>query len=69
MYMNMYYHAVFIAHIAEMVFSNGCRAPPWRQVLGDIAYIIVSPMDGAQICVTASTEGYFINKVCTIFPT
>ena len=48
---------------SEMVFSNGCRAPPWRQVLGDIAYITVNPMDGAQICVTASTEGYYINKV------
>ena len=48
---------------SEMVFSNGCRAPPWRQVLGDIAYIIVNPMDGAQMCVTASTEGYYINKV------
>ena len=46
-----------------MVFSNGCRAPPWRQVLGDIAYITVSPVDGTQLCVTASTEGYFTNKV------
>ena len=48
----------------EMVFSNGCRAPPWRQVLGDIAYIIVNPVDGAQLCITASTEGYYTNKAC-----
>lgn len=52
-----------VVYCAEMVFSNGCRAPPWRQVLGDIAYIVVSPIDGAQICVTASTEGYYVNKV------
>ena len=61
---------VDVSHLClpEMVFSNGCRAPPWRQVLGDIAYISVTPVDGATLCVTASTEGYFTNKVrITVF--
>ena len=48
---------------SEVVFSNGCRAPPWRQVLGDICYIKVVPCDGADFYITASTEGYFVNKV------
>jgi len=46
-----------------MVFSNGCRAPPWRQVLGDICYIQVLPFETDPFCITASTEGYYINKV------
>ena len=47
----------------EMVFSNGCRAPPWRQILGDICYLSALPFDGEQFHITASTEGYYINKV------
>ena len=47
----------------EVAFSNGCRAPPWKQVLGDICYIKVVPCDGAEFYVTASTEGYYVNKV------
>ena len=48
---------------AEVAFSNGCRAPPWKQVLGDICYIKVVPCDGAEFYITASTEGYYVNKV------
>ena len=60
----MYIHVhEFFSFPPEMVFSNGCRAPPWRQVLGDIAYITASPVDGAPLCLTASTEGYYVNKV------
>ena len=43
-------------------FSNGCRAPPWRQVHGDISYIIVKPRDGDRLSITAGTSGYFLNK-------
>ena len=46
------------------MFSNGCRAPPWRQVYGDVCYLKVKPTDGEGFCVTATTEGYYINKVC-----
>ena len=46
-----------------MVFSNECRAPPWRQVLGDICYIEVTTCEEDHFFVTASTEGYYINKV------
>ena len=31
--------------------------------MGDICYLCIQPHDSDQIYVTASTEGYFINKV------
>ena len=40
-----------------------CQAPPWRQVLGDICHVNVVPCDAVLMCVTASTEGYYMNKV------
>lgn len=43
-------------------FSNGCHAPPWRQVHGDISYIEVKPMDGDSLLVLASTSGYFLTS-------
>ena len=52
--------------ISDTVFSNGCRAPPWRQVYGDICYIKVKPLDGDVFYLTASTEGYYVNKVCAV---
>ena len=47
----------------EVVFTNGCRAPPWRQAHGDICYIQVIPHDGEVFYVTGSTEGYYVNGV------
>ena len=44
------------------MFANGCRAPPWRQVHGDIAYILVTTKEGARLSITAATCGYFENK-------
>jgi hypothetical protein len=46
----------------DYIFANGCRAPPWRQIYGELAYIQVQPIDKEIIIVTASKSGYFINK-------
>lgn len=54
---------LFNALSIDMIFSNGCRAPPWRQVHGDICYIRVLTHEKKQFLITASTEGYYINKV------
>ena len=35
--------------LPEMVFSNGCRAPPWRQAHGDIRYLQVKPQGGGDV--------------------
>lgn len=55
---------MYIVPCTDITFANGCRAPPWRQVLGDICYIQVKPHDGSELCIAASTEGYYVIKVC-----
>ncbi|XP_076823373.1 outer dynein arm-docking complex subunit 2-like [Clavelina lepadiformis] len=45
----------------QLVFSNKCRALPWRQVHGDICYVVIKPHDGDSFCVTASTSGCYVN--------
>lgn len=35
-------------------------------MLGDICYLLIQPYDSDPIYVTASTEGYFVNKVTQI---
>jgi len=44
--------------------NGGCRAPLWRQLKGDIAYIEVLPHDSSgPLHITASTHGYYVNGV------
>lgn len=44
------------------VFENGCRAPTFRQLYGDIAYIEVKPFDTSTLYVMANTSGYYVFK-------
>jgi armadillo repeat-containing protein 4 len=46
----------------DFTFQNGFKAPPWRQVYGEISYIKVQCHDKDLFIVTASKKGYFINK-------
>ena len=48
--------------VIAFVFANGCRAPPWRQVHGDIAYLLIKSTEGEEYSITASTIGYYVNK-------
>uniref|UniRef100_UPI00398E4B24 outer dynein arm-docking complex subunit 2 isoform X2 n=1 Tax=Pristiophorus japonicus TaxID=55135 RepID=UPI00398E4B24 len=50
-----------INYTSEYEFSNGCRAPPWRQVHGDICYLIIETHDTDTLYVTCSTAGVFLN--------
>ncbi|XP_045145776.1 outer dynein arm-docking complex subunit 2 [Echinops telfairi] len=50
-----------IDYTSDYEFSNGCRAPPWRQVYGEICYVLVKPHDVATLCITCSAEGVFLN--------
>ncbi|KAG8519347.1 Armadillo repeat-containing protein 4, partial [Galemys pyrenaicus] len=50
-----------IEYTSNYEFSNGCRAPPWRQIHGDICYVLVKPHDVEPLCVTCSSEGVFLN--------
>jgi len=51
-----------IVYTTDHVFSNGCRALPWRQLQGDICYVVVYPHDSEKFCVTAASYGWFVNK-------
>ena len=50
-----------------LVDNTGCRAPFWRQLKGDIAYIEAVLHDSPDVVyITASTHGYFVNGVSTV---
>lgn len=42
--------------------SNGVRAPPWRQINGDLAYIAVKPAQQDVFMVMANVHGYWVIK-------
>jgi armadillo repeat-containing protein 4 len=47
---------------SDYTFGNGCKAPPWRQVYGEIGYVEAVPKDGDKFIITAVKQGYFVNK-------
>lgn len=55
----------YIEWTLDYQFSNGCHAPPWQQVHGDISYLDVKPFDADKLTITANTAGYFLNKGLT----
>lgn len=50
-----------LEYTSDYEFTNGCRAPPWRQVHGEICYLIIKPRDTDAMFVTCSTAGVFLN--------
>ncbi|XP_053916589.1 outer dynein arm-docking complex subunit 2 isoform X2 [Cuculus canorus] len=50
-----------LEYTSDYIFSNGCRAPPWRQVHGEICYLVIKPHDTDPLCITCSAEGVFLN--------
>ncbi|CAH1249076.1 ARMC4 [Branchiostoma lanceolatum] len=50
-----------IQYTSDYEFNNGCRAPPWRQVHGDICYLVIKPHDTDLLSVSASTTGVYVN--------
>nr|XP_005290989.1 outer dynein arm-docking complex subunit 2 isoform X1 [Chrysemys picta bellii] len=50
-----------LEYTSDYEFSNGCRAPPWRQVHGEICYLTVKPHDTNPLYITCSTAGVFLN--------
>uniref|UniRef100_A0A3Q3VZX0 Uncharacterized protein n=1 Tax=Mola mola TaxID=94237 RepID=A0A3Q3VZX0_MOLML len=50
-----------VRYTADYEFSNGCRAPPWRQVHGEICYLVIEPCDTETLYITCSTAGVFLN--------
>jgi hypothetical protein len=55
--------ATCVEHIdwtSAHVFSNGLRAPPWRQDKGDLGYILINPHDGDNFDVLVSRDGFHV---------
>ncbi|NWY58602.1 ARMC4 protein, partial [Chionis minor] len=52
-----------LEYTSDYMFSNGCRAPPWRQVHGEICYLVIKPHDIDPLYITCSTAGVFLNGV------
>ncbi|KAF6768577.1 hypothetical protein AHF37_12300 [Paragonimus kellicotti] len=54
--------------VFKLVHDNGCRAPPWRQMYGDIAYYTIKILGtDSELSVTAATYGWFLNGVSSNF--
>ncbi|NXJ50172.1 ARMC4 protein, partial [Spizaetus tyrannus] len=52
-----------LEYTSDYMFCNGCRAPPWRQVHGEICYLVIKPHDTDPLYITCSTAGVFLNGV------
>uniref|UniRef100_A0A3P8PGH3 Armadillo repeat containing 4 n=1 Tax=Astatotilapia calliptera TaxID=8154 RepID=A0A3P8PGH3_ASTCA len=52
-----------LRYTSDFQFSNGYRAPLWRQVQGDICYLVIEPCDTETLYITCSTAGSFLNGV------
>ncbi|XP_033856926.3 outer dynein arm-docking complex subunit 2-like isoform X1 [Acipenser ruthenus] len=50
-----------VEYTSDYEFSNGCRAAPWRQVHGEICYLVIKPVDTDSLYITCSTAGVFLN--------
>uniref|UniRef100_A0A3Q4MRE0 Outer dynein arm docking complex subunit 2 n=1 Tax=Neolamprologus brichardi TaxID=32507 RepID=A0A3Q4MRE0_NEOBR len=50
-----------LRYTSDFEFSNGYRAPLWRQVQGDICYLVIEPCDTETLYITCSTAGSFLN--------
>ncbi|NXA44728.1 ARMC4 protein, partial [Nothocercus julius] len=50
-----------LEYTSDYTFSNGCRAPPWRQMHGEICYLIIKPHDTDPLYITCSTAGVYLN--------
>ncbi|KAK6492254.1 armadillo repeat-containing protein 4-like [Huso huso] len=55
-----------VEYTSDYEFSNGCRAAPWRQVHGEICYLVIKPVDTDPLYITCSTAGVFLNGVSNI---
>ncbi|XP_034718241.1 armadillo repeat-containing protein 4 isoform X2 [Etheostoma cragini] len=50
-----------VRYTSDYIFSNGCRSPLWRQMHGEICYLVIEPCDTETLYITCSTAGVFLN--------
>ncbi|XP_034027915.1 armadillo repeat-containing protein 4 [Thalassophryne amazonica] len=51
-----------VCYTSDFEFSNGCRAPPWRQLHGEMCYLVIDPCDTETLYITCSNAGVFLNE-------
>lgn len=51
-----------LRYTSDFVFANGCRAPPHRQLLGEMAYVVVETYDTEPLYATCCKQGVFLNQ-------
>ncbi|XP_023679477.1 outer dynein arm-docking complex subunit 2 isoform X2 [Paramormyrops kingsleyae] len=52
---------ISVQYTSDYEYLNGCRTPPWRQVHGEICYLVIHTCDTDPLYVTCSTAGVFLN--------
>uniref|UniRef100_A0A7N6BMD8 Armadillo repeat containing 4 n=1 Tax=Anabas testudineus TaxID=64144 RepID=A0A7N6BMD8_ANATE len=50
-----------VQYTSDYEFLNGCRAPLWRQVHGEMFYLVIEPYDTEKLYITCSNAGVFLN--------
>ncbi|KAM9994200.1 hypothetical protein ACTFIZ_005518 [Dictyostelium cf. discoideum] len=48
--------------VKSMIYSGWSPVPGYRKLFGDLFYLDITLLEGTTICVTASTQGFFINQ-------
>lgn len=54
-----------IDHVSGIEFNNGCRASSWRQMHGDITYLLIECFDSDLLYVTCNRSGVYENNQIT----
>ncbi|XP_054621369.1 outer dynein arm-docking complex subunit 2 isoform X1 [Dunckerocampus dactyliophorus] len=50
-----------VRYTSDYEFPNGCRAPLWRQLEGEMFYLVIEPYDTETLYITCSNTGVFFN--------
>ncbi|XP_061522442.1 outer dynein arm-docking complex subunit 2 isoform X2 [Phycodurus eques] len=50
-----------VQYTSDYEYSNGCRAPLWRQIEGEMCYLVIEPYDTETLYITCSSAGVFLN--------
>lgn len=56
------YAMISIQWESDFTFANGVKAPPWRQIYGELCYMNIQCHDCDPLIITAAKKGYFVNK-------
>uniref|UniRef100_A0A3Q2Z6V9 Outer dynein arm docking complex subunit 2 n=1 Tax=Hippocampus comes TaxID=109280 RepID=A0A3Q2Z6V9_HIPCM len=50
-----------VQYTSDYEYPNGCRAPLWRQIEGEMCYLVIEPYDTETLYITCSSAGVFLN--------